>query len=307
MTIVVTGATGHLGHHVVEALLARGVEPTQIVAAGRAVQKLTDLAHRGVRLAAIDYGDRSSLESAFAGAETVLLISGSEVGKRVAQHTNAIAAAASAGVARIVYTSAPHADSSALVLAPEHKATEEAISASGLPFTILRNGWYTENYLSTLEQARQTGSILASVGAGRVASASRIDYAEAAAAVLTEDGHTGRVYELTGDTAWNFDDLASAISAILGEPVRYTAVTAEAHRRILTDSGLDAGTAGFLVALDGNIRDGLLAETGGELSALIGRPTTPLETGLRVALASEEAAADEAVPDDEGDLLPATA
>jgi NAD(P)H dehydrogenase (quinone) len=288
MTIVVTGATGHLGRHVLESLLGRGVEPAQIVAAGRAVERLADYAQRGVNVVPIDYADASSLEGAFAGADAVLLISGSEVGQRVAQHTNAVNAAVSAGVGRIVYTSAPHATTSTLVLAPEHKATEEAIAASGLPFTILRNGWYTENYIVTLEQARQSGAVVASVGDGRVASASRVDYAQAAAAVLTEGGHVGRTYELTGDAAWSFGDLAATISSIIGRPVEYTAVTPDEHLRILTDAGLDAATAGFVVALDGNIRDGLLAETSGELSTLIGRPTTPLVDGLRAALNASE-------------------
>ncbi|WP_308466212.1 SDR family oxidoreductase [Rathayibacter soli] len=284
MSIVVTGATGHLGRLVIESLLARGVEPEQIVAAGRNVQKIADFAERGVTVAPIDYDDPATLERAFAGADTLLLISASEVGHRLQQHLNVIDAAVAAGVGRIVYTSAPHADDTALAVAPEHKATEAAITASGLPFTILRNGWYTENYVSVLEQARTTGTVLASVGDGRVASASRADYADAAAVVLIEDGHVGRVYEVTGDVAWSFDDLADAISSIIDRSVVYTPVSSDEHLRILTDAGLDAGTAGFVVALDGNIRDGLLGETNGELRGLIGRPTTPLAEGLSAAI-----------------------
>ncbi|HEY8721760.1 SDR family oxidoreductase [Pengzhenrongella sp.] len=283
MSVVVTGATGHLGRLVVEALLDGGLPPADIVAAGRSVEKIADLAARGVRVAAIDYTRPDTLVAAFTGADAVLLVSGSEVGRRVAQHANAIEAAKTAGVGRIVYTSAPRADTSPLILAPEHKATEELIRASGLPFTILRNGWYTENYAGSLEQARATGELVASVGEGLVASASRADYAAAAARVLTSPGHEGKVYELSGDRAWGHAELAAVIAEIVGRPVTYREVTPEEHLAELTGAGLDEGTAGFVVALDGNTRDGLLAETTGELTALIGRPTTPLAEGLRAA------------------------
>jgi len=285
MTIVVTGATGPFGRHTVETLLERGIEPARIVAAGRSVEKLGDLAERGVVVRRIDFDDPATLQPAFEDAEVLLLVSGSEVGRRVPQHTNAITAAVAAGVGRIVYTSAPHADTSDLVLAPEHKATEQAIQASGLPYTILRNGWYTENYVSTLEQARTSGMIIGSAGDGRVASASRADYAEAAAAALLGDEHAGRTYELTGDVAWTFYDLAAAIGSVIDRDVEYTPLSPEEHKAALTASGLDDGTADFVVALDGNIRDGLLGEVNGELSALIGRATTPLVDGLRAAVA----------------------
>ncbi|MCS5719139.1 SDR family oxidoreductase [Herbiconiux sp. CPCC 205763] len=283
MTIVVTGATGHLGHFTVDHLLARGIPASDIVAAGRDASKLAELAETlpGVRTAAIDFSDPASLDSAIAGASAVVLVSASEPGNRVALHANVIEAAKRAGVERIVYTSAPHATTSPLVLAPEHKATEELLAASGLTTTILRNNWYSENYLSALEQARETGVFLTSTGSGRVASASRTDYAEAIAAVLTTPGHEGAVYELSGDVAWTGSDFAAAASEVLGRPVVYRSVSPEEHLAILTDAGLDAGTAGFVVALDGNIRDGLLAETSGELAQLIGHPTTPLVEALR--------------------------
>lgn len=286
MSFVVTGATGHLGRLAVEALLRRGTAPDQIVAAGRSVEKLDDLAARGVRVAQIDYTKPETLVSPFAGAEALLLVSGSEVGQRVAQHSNVVTAAKQLGVGRIVYTSAPHADTSALVLAPEHKVTEQLIRDSGIPFTLLRNNWYTENYVSTLEQARTTGTVVGSAGAGRVASATRADFADAAAVVLAGTGHDGAVYELAGDTAWGFDELASTIGTILEREVTYTPVAPEEHLAILTAAGLDAGTAGFVVALDGNIRDGALAEASGVLSGLIGRPTTSLEAGLRAAFSA---------------------
>lgn len=280
MSIVVTGATGHLGRLIVEALLRDGTPAAEIVAAGRNIEKLDDLAAQGVRVARIDYTDAASLATAFEGAEQVMLVSGSEVGQRFAQHKAVIDAAKAAGVRRVVYTSAPGATTSALILAPEHKATEEYLVASGLDYTILRNGWYTENYVSSAQQGAATGVIASSVGDGKVASASRVDYADAAAAVLVDEGHEGRTYELSGDNAWSFDELASVVAEIAGRDVTYAPLSPEKHAEALAAAGLDEGTVGFVVGLDANIRDGLLAGTSGELSALIGRPTTPLREGL---------------------------
>jgi NAD(P)H dehydrogenase (quinone) len=285
MSIVVTGATGHLGRLVVTHLLADGVPAERIVAAGRRTETLADLAERGVRVATLDYGQPETIAAALEGAETVLLVSGSEVGQRVEQHRAVIEAAKAAGVGRLVYTSAPKADTSPLVLAPEHKATEEILRASGLTYTILRNGWYTENYLGDVQQARETGEIVGSFGDGRVASAPRDDFAAAAAVVLRTEGHDDAVYELSGDEAWGFDELAAAASEVLGRPVVYRAVSPEQRAADLAAAGLDEGTVGFVVALEGNTRDGLLAETSGDLSRLIGRPTTPLVDALRAALA----------------------
>jgi NAD(P)H dehydrogenase (quinone) len=284
MTIVVTGATGHLGRLIVESLLRDGTPAGDIVAAGRAVEKLDDLAARGVRVARIDYTDPASLAAAFEGADTVMLVSGSEVGKRFEQHSAVIDAAKAAGVSRIVYTSAPGATTSALLLAPEHKATEEYLHASGLPFTILRNGWYHENYTQAAQRAAESGTLAASVGDGRVASASRADFADAAAAVLVGDSHEGRTYELSGDVAWSHEELAAVISDLTGTTVTYVSLSPEEHLQALVSAGLDEGTAGFVVGLDGNIRDGLLAGTSGELAALIGRPTTPIRDTLAEAL-----------------------
>ena len=283
MSIVVTGATGHLGALIIDHLINRGIAAADITGAGRNAERLTALGTRGVQTARLDYNDPATLTSAFAGADTLVLVSGSEVGQRVQQHRNAIDAALSAGVTRIVYTSAPQADTSALLLAPEHKATEELIRASGIPFTILRNGWYTENYQNLVAVARETGTYLTSTGAGRVASASRTDYAEAVAVVLTTPGHTNNTYELSGDVAWDGTEMAQALTTLLDQPVVYTAVTPEQHTGILQSAGLDAATVGFVVALDANIRDGLLGGTSGELATLLGRPTTPLLSGLRAA------------------------
>ena len=283
MTLVVTGATGHLGRLVVESLLARGVAPADILATGRSVDKLADFAARGVKVAALDYSKPDTITAALSAGDTVLLVSASEPGNRVGLHTAVISAAKEAGVARIVYTSAPKATTSSLILAPDHKATEELITESGLPFTILRNGWYTENYAGEIEKGRENGAIVASVGDGRVASASRKDYADAAAVVLTGTGFENQVFELSGDVAWSFDDLAAAIAGIVGSDVAYERLTPEAHAELLKSFGLDEGTIGFVVALDGNIRDGLLADTSGDLARLIGRPTTPLAEGLSAA------------------------
>lgn len=284
MTIAVTGATGHLGRLVVDALLETQ-DPDSIVAVVRDEAKAAPLAEKGVQLRVANYDDPAALEAALAGVAKVLLISSSEIGKRFEQHRNVIDAAKTVGVPYVAYTSAPGATSSALILAPEHKATEEYLAASGLAFTVLRNGWYTENYVQQLETAKQTGTVVAAVGDGRVASASRADFAAGAAAVLLSDGHEGSVYELSGDVAWHYDELAQAISEITGSPVTYRPVDPAEYIGILTGAGLDEATAGFVVALDQNTADGLLAGVTGELSALIGRPTTPLLEGLGAAVA----------------------
>jgi NAD(P)H dehydrogenase (quinone) len=284
MSVVVTGATGHLGPLVVTHLLAGGMPADQIVAGGRRTERLADLADLGVRAARVDYDDPASLDEAFAGAETVLLVSGSEVGNRITQHTNVIEAAKAAGVRRVVYTSAPHADTTALAVAPDHKATEELLRASGLAWTILRNNWYTENYAGPVEQARTSGVILTSAGEGRVASATRDDFAAGAAAVLLGGDHDGRVYELSGDVAWSFDELAEAATELLGTPVVAQQVSFDEHRAILVGVGLDEGTAGFVATLDADIARGDLADATSDLRTLIGRPTTTLVEGLRAAL-----------------------
>jgi NAD(P)H dehydrogenase (quinone) len=274
MAIVVTAATGQLGHGVVEHLLARGVPAEEILATARRAEALAELESQGVRVATLDYEDVDA--GVLSAGDVLLLVSGNAVGSRVGQHGNVITAAVEAGVARIVYTSAPAADESDLILAPEHKATEQLIRDSGLRFTFLRNGWYTENYLQSFAQARDTGKVVASVGDGKVASAARSDYAEAAAVALSTEGHEGAVYELSGDHAWGLDELAAAFADRLGRPVSYEAVSPDEHLEILRGAGLDEGTAGFVVGLDQNIRAGLLGVTTGELSTLIGRPTTPM-------------------------------
>ncbi|WP_314426783.1 SDR family oxidoreductase [uncultured Microbacterium sp.] len=278
MTILVTGSTGSLGRLVIASLLERGADPQSIVAGARDTAKASDL---GVRVAHLDYTDPSSIAAALDGVESVLLISGSEVGQRVPQHQAVIDAAKAAGVTKFVYTSAPKATTSDLVLAPEHKATEEAIVAADLPAVILRNNWYTENYAADLARAAETGVVASGAASGRVASASRKDFAEAAAVVLLEDGHIGRVYELGGDVAWDYTELAAAISEVTGRDVTYRPLSADEQLAGLQAAGLDEGTAGFVVALDAGIAAGALADSDGTMSRLIGRPTTPLVDGLR--------------------------
>ncbi|MFJ5635616.1 SDR family oxidoreductase [Streptomyces goshikiensis] len=283
MSIVVTGATGALGRLVVEELLGR-VPADRLAVVVRNKEKAADLAERGIDVRIADYDDAESLAGAFRSGDRVLLISGSEVGRRVPQHTAVIEAAKSAGVAQLAYTGilgGPEAD---FELAAEHKVTEQAILDSGLPYTFLRNGWYHENYTGNLGTVLEHGAVVGSAGAGRVASAARADYAAAAAVVLTGEGHLGRVYELSGDTAWSLAEYAAEVAAQAGRAVEYTEVPAEAHLSILTGAGLPEGFAALLVDVDAAISRGRLAGTGGDLSRLIGRPTTPVSEAIAGAL-----------------------
>jgi NAD(P)H dehydrogenase (quinone) len=283
MLLAVTGATGRLGRLVIESLLEHGTPAASIVAIGRETTKISDFRERGVQVREADYARPETLPAALEGVDRVLLISGTAVGQRVAHHRNVVDAAKNAGVGFIAYTSAPKADTTDLALAPEHKATEELIRESGIPFALLRNNWYSENYFQVLEQAQYTGMVIASLGDGTVASASRRDFAEAAAVVLAGDGHDGKVYELSGDTAWGYDELTATLTEILGREVVYRRVSAKEHRKILTKAGVPMAQAAFIVTMDGNTKNGALAETTGELSALIGRPTTPLRDTLAEA------------------------
>lgn len=283
MKIGITGATGHLGRLAVQkSLETQGA--SGIVAIVRDKAKAADLAKKGVQVRVADYNDPEKLKAAFSGVDKLLLISSSEVGKRFAQHKNAIDAAKSAGAKYIVYTSAPKAATSSLVLAPEHKATEEYLAACGLPYAIARHNWYTENYTPLIEIAKKTGTVVAAAGKGRVASATRADYAAGDVALLLGRGHEGNIFEFSGDHSWDYEELAAAIGRIVGKKVLYAPVDSAALVDILKGAGLDGGTAGFVAALDGNIASGQLSEASGELSSLIGRPTTPLEAGLRASL-----------------------
>ncbi|CAD5369695.1 NAD(P)H:quinone oxidoreductase [Rubrivivax sp. A210] len=279
-TIAITGATGQLGRIVVRKLLAR-VPAAGIVALVRDPAKAADL---GVAARAADYGRPETLTAALAGVQTLLLISSSEVGQRVAQHRNVIEAAQRAGVRRIVYTSLLHADRSPLSLAPEHQETESMIRASGLEWTMLRNGWYMENHTASARGALAAGALIGAAGAGRISGAPREDYAEAAVVALTGSGHAGQVYELAGDTPYTLADLAAEIAGQGGKAVPYRNLGLADYAAALQGLGLPDWLAGALAAWDVDAsRDALLAD-GRTLSRLIGRPTTPLAAAVAQAL-----------------------
>ncbi|MGW7588541.1 NmrA family NAD(P)-binding protein [Streptomyces rubiginosohelvolus] len=283
MSIVVTGATGALGRLVVDALLAT-VPAAEVVAVVRDKEKAAALAARGVELRIADYSTPETLAGAFRSGDRVLLISGSEVGRRVAQHAAVIDAAKAAGVAQLAYTGILGGPDADFALADEHKATEQLILDSGLPYTFLRNGWYTENYTANLAPVLEHRAVVANAGEGRIASATRADYAAAAAAVLTGDGHLNTAYELSGDTAWSLAEYAAVISGLTGEAIAYNNVPAATHQEILVGAGLPEGFAAILVDVDEAIGRGRLAGTSGDLARLIGRPTTPLAETVRAAL-----------------------
>lgn len=282
MSIVVTGATGHLGRLVVEQLLEK-VPAEQITAVVRTPEKAADLAGRGVRIAVADYNAPETFDGLFAAGDKVLLISGNEFDKgRVRQHRVVIDAARAAGVALLAYTSAPGSLTAAL--ADDHRGTEEALLASGLPYTLLRNGWYHENYTENLAPVLEHHAVVAAAGEGRVSSASRADYAAAAVAVLTGEGHENRTYELGGDTAWSFAEYAAELSRAIGEEIVYKSVTPEALTGILTGAGLPEPLAAVFAGVDVSIEKGELEVTSGDLSRLAGRPTTPLAEAIAAAL-----------------------
>jgi NAD(P)H dehydrogenase (quinone) len=281
MTIAVTGATGQLGRLVIEQLKSR-VGAGALLAVVRDPAKAAGL---GVTARAADYGRPETLAPALAGVETLLLISSSEVGQRVAQHRNVIDAARAAGVGRIVYTSLLHADVSPLSLAAEHLETEAMVKASGLAFTVLRNGWYTENYTGSLAAAVAHGALIGSAGEGRISSAARVDFAEAAAVVLTTPGHEGRVYELAGDDAYTLADLAAEVSRQAGKAVAYNNLPPADYAGALAGFGLPAALAQAIASWDVDASNGALFDDGRVLSRLIGRPTTPLSKVVAAALA----------------------
>lgn len=283
--IVVTGATGQLGRLVIDALL-RTQPAAQIVAAVRSPDKAADLAARGVLVRKADYSQPETLDGAFAGAEKVLLISSSEVGQRASQHQAVIDAAKRADVALLAYTSLLHADSSPLALAHEHAQTEAALVASGLPVALLRNGWYTENYAQTIPAAIEHGAVLGSAGDGRIASAARADYADAAAAVLVSpQPQAGRVYELAGDSAYTLAEFAAEIALQSGKPVAYRNLSQADYRAALEQIGLPSPVADLLSDSDAGAAKGGLFDDGHALSQLIGRPTTPLAKVVQDQLA----------------------
>jgi NAD(P)H dehydrogenase (quinone) len=282
--IVITGASGQLGRLVIQSLLTK-VPASRIVAAVRNPEKVSDLAALGVQVRRADYTDSASLDAAFQGAEKVLLISSSEVGQRLAQHRNVIDAARRAGVALLAYTSLLHADTSPLGVAGEHVVTEAWLGQSGVPFVLLRNGWYTENYLASIPPALQHGAFIGSAGEGRIASAARADYAEAAAIALTRPEQSGKVYELAGDDAYTLAGFAAELSRQSGKAIPYVDMPENEYKSALVGAGLPEPIAGLLADSDSGASRGGLFDDTRQLSALIGRPTTPLAVSMRAALA----------------------
>ncbi|MFF7383595.1 NAD(P)H-binding protein [Streptomyces griseoluteus] len=287
MSIVVTGATGHLGRHVITQLLER-VPAEEITAVVRDKAKGAGFAERGVRLAVADYNAPETFDGLFSAGDKVLLISGNEFDKgRVAQHQAVIDAAKAAGVALLAYTSAPGTLTAAL--ADDHRATEEAVLASGLPYSLLRNGWYHENYTENLAPVLAHDAVVTAAGEGRVSSAARADYAAAAVAVLTGEGHENTTYELGGDVAWGFEEYAAELSARTGRTISYRSVSGETLKGILTGAGLPDALAEMLAGVDASIARDELVVPGGELSRLIGRPTTPLAVAVAEGLKAAQA------------------
>lgn len=281
MTIAVTGATGQLGRPIIESLKSK-VAADGIVALVRSPEKAGDL---GVEARAFDYSRADQLAPALAGVDTLMLVSSSEIGQRAVQHRNVIEAAKQAGVGRIVYTSVLHADTSPLDLAAEHRETEAAFAEAGIPTTILRNGWYSENYAGSIQGALMSGALVGSAGEGRVSSAARADYAEAAATVLTSAGHEGKTYELAGDVAWTLPNLAAEISLQTGRDIPYKDLPEADYAAVLKGAGVPEGFAGAIAGWDVAASKDALFDDGHQLSALIGRPTTPLAQTVKLVLA----------------------
>lgn len=276
MTIALTGATGHLGRLAIAALKARGAQP---VALARDPAKAADL---GVETRAFDY--TTADPAALKGVETLVLISSSDFNDRAGQHRKVIAAAKAAGVKRIIYTSILKGEASPMILAQDHIATETAIRDSGIPATLLRNGWYTENYTGALSAAVQHGAIIGAAGEGRVNSAARKDYAEAIAVTAIDDAHAGKIYELAGDTAHTGADLAAAVAKAAGKPVAYVPMTQADYAHALQGFGLPEGFASVLADSDAQAGNGALSDDSHTLSRLIGRPTTPIAETIAAAL-----------------------
>lgn len=279
----ITGASGQLGTLVIDALLT-AVPPDAIVALARNPAKLAHRAEQGVAVREFDYDRAETLVPALQGVDRLLLISSSEVGKRGAQHRAVIDAAKEAGVGHVIYTSILHAADNPMNLAVEHRDTEAALADSGLPHTVLRNGWYTENYAASAASAVRHGALLGSAGDGPISAASRADYAAAAVTVLTDDAAETRIFELAGDEAFTLAEFAAAIAAISGTPVVYKDMSEDDYRRVLEDVGLPTPVAAMLAESDAKAARGSLYDDGRALSRLIGRPTTPWRDTLAAAL-----------------------
>ncbi|MBJ9205406.1 SDR family oxidoreductase [Citrobacter sp. FDAARGOS_156] len=278
--IAITGATGQLGQHVIETLL-KTVPASQIVAIVRNPAKATALSQQGITVRQADYSDETAFTAALQGIDKLLLISSSEVGQRAPQHRNVINAAKAAHVKFIAYTSLLHADSSPLGLADEHIATEKMLAESGIAYALLRNGWYTENYLASAPAALEHGVFIGAAGEGKIASATRADYAAAAARVISEDGHAGKTYELAGDAGWTLSQLADELAKQSGKKVVYQNLSEADFAAALKGVGLPAGLADMLADSDTGASKGGLFDDSHTLSKLIGSPTTSLADSVK--------------------------
>ncbi|MEX5908951.1 SDR family oxidoreductase [Citrobacter portucalensis] len=278
--IAITGATGQLGQHVIESLL-KTVPASQIVAIVRNPAKATALSQQGITVRQADYSDEAAFTTALQGIDKLLLISSSEVGQRAPQHRNVINAAKAAHVKFIAYTSLLHADTSPLRLADEHVATEKMLAESGIAYALLRNGWYTENYLASAPAALEHGVFIGAAGEGKIASATRADYAAAAARVISEDGHSGKTYELAGDAGWTLSQLAAELAKQSGKKVVYQNLSEADFAAALKGVGLPAGLADMLADSDTGASKGGLFDDSHTLSKLIGRPTTSLADSVK--------------------------
>ncbi|TDS11005.1 SDR family oxidoreductase [Sphingobacterium paludis] len=281
MKTAITGATGQLGRLVIEKLKER-TSAADIVALVRDTEKAADL---GVEARAFDYNASAGLATALAGVDKLLLISGNEIGKRKEQHAHVIAAAKEAGVKHIVYTSLLHADRSTLSLAPEHLATEEALKNSGIAYTILRNGWYTENYTGSISGSLAAGAFIGSAGNGQISSASRLDFAEAAAIVLTSPNQEGKIYELAGDSSYTLADLAAELTKQQDKDIPYADLPEQEYVDVLKTFGVPETFAQAIAGWDVSAAKGDLFDDGKALSKLLGRPTTPLADTIKETLA----------------------
>ncbi|MGO0143896.1 SDR family oxidoreductase [Citrobacter freundii] len=278
--IAITGATGQLGQHVIESLL-KTVPASQIVAIVRNPAKATALSQQGITVRQADYSDEAAFTTALQGIDKLLLISSSEVGQRAPQHRNVINAAKAAHVKFIAYTSLLHADTSPLGLADEHVATEQMLAESGIAYALLRNGWYTENYLASAPAALEHCVFIGAADEGKIASATRADYAAAAARVISEDGHAGKTYELAGDAGWTLSQLAGELAKQSGKKVVYQNLSEADFAAALKGVGLPAGLADMLADSDTGASKGGLFDDSHTLSKLIGRPTTSLADSVK--------------------------
>ena len=280
MKIGITGATGQLGRLVVD-YAKKSTSPSNIVALVRDPEKAKDL---GVEVRAFDYNKPEALEAQLKGIDRLLLISGSEIGKRVQQHENVIKAAKAAGIKLLAYTSLLHADSSPIFPASEHLPTEKILRASGITYAILRNGWYTENYTQSISQNITAGAVFGCAGQGKISAAARKDYAAAAAVVLTGEGHEFKIYELAGDESFSLSDLAAEISKQTGKKIVYNNLSEAELVEVLKNAGLPEQMAGAFASIDTHIANGALYDNSHQLSQLIGRKTTPLSAVVKEAI-----------------------